>query len=262
MRCIFFHGSYDVPLKGSDKEELWDSEEVYKFLICAVAPVHGDYEPGAPECGFLSSGVYGSEYERRWDCRVSGRSRAPAWRTGGENSWTLIRPERNARLVSGKGEIMTKQVSYLKRSGGLCGNQLKLCAIAAMAADHLAWTIWPEMDSSGMVASADPYFSGRLAAPVMWFMISEGYQYTRNFKKYLERLFVFAVISHFAYNFCFGISVIPFQDSVLNQTSVIWALFCAALALYVDDDEEAGVSVTELAEDCSDRAAVSSGVSV
>ena len=49
----FFHGSYDVPLKGSDKEELWDSEEVYKFLICAVAPVHGDYEPGAPECGFL-----------------------------------------------------------------------------------------------------------------------------------------------------------------------------------------------------------------
>ena len=49
----FFHGSYDVPLKGSDKEELWDSEEVYKFLICAVAPVHGDYEPGIPECGFL-----------------------------------------------------------------------------------------------------------------------------------------------------------------------------------------------------------------
>lgn len=49
----FFHGSYDVPLKASDKEQLWESEEVYKFIICAICPVHGDYEPEAPECGFL-----------------------------------------------------------------------------------------------------------------------------------------------------------------------------------------------------------------
>lgn len=49
----FFHGSYDVPLKASDKESLWESEEVYQFLVCAVCPVSGDYEPGEPECGFL-----------------------------------------------------------------------------------------------------------------------------------------------------------------------------------------------------------------
>lgn len=49
----FFHGSYDVPLKANDKESLWESEEVYQFLICAVCPVNGDYEPGVPECGFL-----------------------------------------------------------------------------------------------------------------------------------------------------------------------------------------------------------------
>ena len=49
----FFHGSYDVPLKASDKESLWESEEVYEFLICTVCPVNGDYEPGKPECGFL-----------------------------------------------------------------------------------------------------------------------------------------------------------------------------------------------------------------
>lgn len=49
----FFFGSYDVPLKANDKESLWESEEVYKFLICAVCPVSGDYEPGKPECGFL-----------------------------------------------------------------------------------------------------------------------------------------------------------------------------------------------------------------
>lgn len=49
----FFYGSYDVPLKASDRESLWESEEVYRFLVCAVCPVHGDYEPEAPECGFL-----------------------------------------------------------------------------------------------------------------------------------------------------------------------------------------------------------------
>lgn len=49
----FFHGSYDVPLKASDKESLWESEEVFRFLICAFCPVSGDYEPGKPECGFL-----------------------------------------------------------------------------------------------------------------------------------------------------------------------------------------------------------------
>lgn len=49
----FFHGSYDVPLKASDKESLWESEEVFQFLICAVCPVSGTYEPEEPECGFL-----------------------------------------------------------------------------------------------------------------------------------------------------------------------------------------------------------------
>lgn len=49
----FFYGSYDVPVKAADGERLWESEEVYKFIICAVCPVQGDYEPGEPECGFL-----------------------------------------------------------------------------------------------------------------------------------------------------------------------------------------------------------------
>lgn len=48
-----FYGSYDVPLKAEDKESLWESEEVYRFLVCAICPVHGDYEPGKPEYGFL-----------------------------------------------------------------------------------------------------------------------------------------------------------------------------------------------------------------
>lgn len=50
---FLFHGTYDVPLKAADKESLWESEEVYEYLICTIGPLSGEYEPGAPECGFL-----------------------------------------------------------------------------------------------------------------------------------------------------------------------------------------------------------------
>ena len=34
-----FFGSYDVPTKGKDKENQWESEEVYQFLIGTISPV-------------------------------------------------------------------------------------------------------------------------------------------------------------------------------------------------------------------------------
>lgn len=48
-----FHGVYDVPLKGKDKESLWESEEVYDFTICTVSPLCDEYEPEEPVFGFL-----------------------------------------------------------------------------------------------------------------------------------------------------------------------------------------------------------------
>lgn len=50
---ILFHGSYDVPKKASDHERLWESEEVYDFVIGCICPLTGEYEPGMPEWGFL-----------------------------------------------------------------------------------------------------------------------------------------------------------------------------------------------------------------
>ncbi len=48
-----FHGVYDVPLKGKDKESQWESEEVYDFIICTVSPMRDKYEPDEPVFGFL-----------------------------------------------------------------------------------------------------------------------------------------------------------------------------------------------------------------
>ena len=48
-----YHGVYDIPLKGKDKESLWDSEEVYEFIVCTVSPLIGEYSPDEPVLGFL-----------------------------------------------------------------------------------------------------------------------------------------------------------------------------------------------------------------
>ena len=48
-----FHDNYDIPAKATDKERLGESEEMFSYLICAICPLVGEYEPGSPTSGFL-----------------------------------------------------------------------------------------------------------------------------------------------------------------------------------------------------------------
>ena len=48
-----FHGVYDLPSKSKNGESLWESEEVYDFIICTISPLEEEYEPGEPVFGFL-----------------------------------------------------------------------------------------------------------------------------------------------------------------------------------------------------------------
>lgn len=61
-----FFGSYDVPLKAKDKEEMWESEEVYQFLICTISPTYGDYQVDAPEYGFLFPAFKDRSADEHW----------------------------------------------------------------------------------------------------------------------------------------------------------------------------------------------------
>lgn len=106
--------------------------------------------------------------------------------------------------------------------------------MTAMTIDHLVSVIYPNYPTDWWIILL--HIIGRLAAPIFWFFIAEGYHYTHNLRKYAFRLFVFAIISHFAYNFAFGIPFIPFQTSVFNQTSVIWSLFWGLIALVIVDN--------------------------
>lgn len=124
----------------------------------------------------------------------------------------------------------------MNRSKGLNADQLKLIAIAAMTIDHLTWTLWPGYSRTWWVVLL--HVIGRLTAPIMWFFIAEGYHYTHDVKKYAVRLFALAAVSHFAYNFCFGMSFIPLTTTAFNQTGVVWSLAWGLVLLAVNDNEK------------------------
>ncbi len=50
---MVFFGTYDIPVKGTDGQWNEGSEEIYEFIIGAIAPFNGDYEVEKPEFGFL-----------------------------------------------------------------------------------------------------------------------------------------------------------------------------------------------------------------
>lgn len=105
--------------------------------------------------------------------------------------------------------------------------------MVAMTIDHFTSVIYPGYPQN--IGIIFLHTIGRLAAPIFWFFIAEGYFYTRNFSKYLQRILVFTVTSHFAYNFAFGIPFIPFKISVFNQTSIFWGFALALIALKLQD---------------------------
>lgn len=117
----------------------------------------------------------------------------------------------------------------------LNSNHLKIIAIIAMTIDHVTDLIYPSFPAQPLPIAL--HIIGRLTAPIMWFFIAEGYHYTRNIKKYMFRLGIFAIISHFTYCFAFGLNFIPFKTGVFNQTSVIYPLFVSVLVLWLQDSE-------------------------
>jgi hypothetical protein len=114
---------------------------------------------------------------------------------------------------------------------GLTANTIKLIAIVAMTIDHVALILFPRYSLDLPVLFM--HIIGRLTAPIMIFFIVEGYYHTRNIKKYIFRLFFFAIISHFAYAIAFGKNFIPFKETVFDETSVMWTFGLGLLVLAV-----------------------------
>lgn len=115
------------------------------------------------------------------------------------------------------------------KKSGITASDLKYLAVIAMFIDHVAYLFVQD----GTALYYCMRFIGRITAPVMCFFISEGYHYTRNLKKYFQRMAVFAVISHFAFAFCFNGSFIH-----SGRESMITTLFLSLLAVHLVNSDK------------------------
>lgn len=111
----------------------------------------------------------------------------------------------------------------------LSADIIKYIAAAAMLIDHIAWCFVDTYTVLGMIM----HTIGRITAPIMCYFIAEGYHYTRNVKKYLLRLGIFAAISWIPFNYM-ECGMLPFGAGWLRlMQSVIFTFFLGLLALAV-----------------------------
>ena len=112
-------------------------------------------------------------------------------------------------------------------------NQLKYVLITAMLIDHIAWAFVP----TGSVLGQVMHFIGRLTGPSMAVLLAEGYQYTKDKKKYALRLFAFALISWIPFDLFESGRWPGFEQGV------IYTLFLAFMVIWMWDQLKAHKAV-------------------
>ena len=97
---------------------------------------------------------------------------------------------------------------------------LHIIAMLFMLMDHLWATLLPAQEWLTCV--------GRIAFPIFAFMSVEGYFHTHNFKKYLLRMLVFAVISEIPFDLMYGGTwFYPVHQNV------IWTFILGLLGIHI-----------------------------
>lgn len=117
------------------------------------------------------------------------------------------------------------------------GFLIKLIAILSMTIDHI-FKLAPGLISAIPsfkipIPGINLYFPtiliilGRLAFPLFAFEVAESCTHTKNFPKYLRRLFIFALISELPFDFMF------YGGFTLAHQNVLWTFFFGAFAVFM-----------------------------
>lgn len=121
-------------------------------------------------------------------------------------------------------------MNVLKKYRVLDGTTLKIIAMISMVFDHAGDMFFPEVMWPRMI--------GRLGMPVFSFCIAEGYAHTRNKKKYLCRIGIFALISEVPFDLAFeGRIGFDHQNIMLTYFLSVAALMLFDLIRGIKDPE-------------------------
>lgn len=107
----------------------------------------------------------------------------------------------------------------LNLNKGIDSFHLKLIAIFGMTLDHIGIVFDAYLS---LWAKCLLYALGGLTFPIMAYLLCEGYRHTRNVKKYMLRLLVFAAITQ-----------VPYMWALMPQINVLFTLLMGLLAIHI-----------------------------
>jgi len=124
---------------------------------------------------------------------------------------------------------------------------LKIIAVVTMFIDHLGVTFPQTFGTEVRVI-------GRIAFPIFVYLLAEGFRHTKDVRKFLFRLFLFAVISEPFYDLALrtnwadfpggvvdGIVFVLGNISLISDTNIFYTLFLGGMAIVVYDAVHAKV---------------------
>ena len=129
-------------------------------------------------------------------------------------------------------------LTNLKNRQGLSSDNLKIIALLAMTLFHAADMLFPcwkryVPDASAALLLLFCMGIGMTAMPVICFLAAEGAYHTKNRKKYLIRVSLWAVPAHIAYTLAARKPLNPFAAPFIMHTSVLWTISCGTGALFI-----------------------------
>lgn len=120
----------------------------------------------------------------------------------------------------------------------LSADIIKYIAVTAMFIDHIAGAFVEFNSVPGQIM----HIFGRITAPIMSFFIAEGFHYTKNIKRYVLRLAIFALISWYPFIYKttgeFPITIENSRIYINPQQSMIFTLLLALSSLIIVHSEK------------------------